>query len=294
MTVMSPTSLLMIAIAAVTALAALNPRVLRSKRWRATVTPLASIIGSGFLVVVPILAHAAGNWAWLAMTALCAAAYMFGAVVRHNIAVVEPLLENGAPRSLRLLEGFSNLALTFAYFVSVAYYLNLFAAFGLRSFDITDPAWVRIASTGVIALIGLAFAGIAATGLLADYATFCTPSRVASAREEIERIEAALAELPERQRVAVSMVRMLGLSYPEAAEALENAETPVLTVDLASQQVSLPQGRAWSFEIRPDARESLLNGLDPIDQTLLLKPAIEGFRLDDRQRRPWVYSSVDR
>ena len=155
MTVMSPTSLLMIAIAAVTALAALNPRVLRSKRWRATVTPLASIIGSGFLVVVPILAHAAGNWAWLAMTALCAAAYMFGAVVRHNIAVVEPLLENGAPRSLRLLEGFSNLALTFAYFVSVAYYLNLFAAFGLRSFDITDPAWVRIASTGVIALIGL-------------------------------------------------------------------------------------------------------------------------------------------
>ena len=155
MTVMSPTSLLMIAIAAVTALAALNPRVLRSKRWRATVTPLASIIGSGFLVVVPILAHAAGNWAWLAMTALCAAAYMFGAVVRHNIAVVEPLLENGSPRSLRLLEGFSNLALTFAYFVSVAYYLNLFAAFGLRSFDITDPAWVRIASTGVIALIGL-------------------------------------------------------------------------------------------------------------------------------------------
>ena len=155
MTVMSPTSLLMIAIAAVTALAALNPRVLRSKRWRATVTPLASIIGSGFLVVVPILAHAAGNWAWLAMTALCAAAYMFGAVVRHNIAVVEPLLENGAPRSLRLLEGFSNLALTFAYFVSVAYYLNLFAAFGLRSFDITDPAWVRIASTGVIASIGL-------------------------------------------------------------------------------------------------------------------------------------------
>ena len=155
MTVMSPTSLLMIAIAAVTALAALNPRVLRSKRWRATVTPLASIIGSGFLVVVPILAHAAGNWAWLAMTALCAAAYMFGAVVRHNIAVVEPLLENGTPRSLRLLEGFSNLALTFAYFVSVAYYLNLFAAFGLRSFDITDPAWVRIASTGVIASIGL-------------------------------------------------------------------------------------------------------------------------------------------
>ena len=77
-------------------------------------------------------------------------------------------------------------------------------------------------------------------------------------------------------------------------EALENAETPVITVDLASQQVSLPQGRSWNFEIRPDARESLLNGLDPIDQTLLLKPAIEGFRADDRQRRSWVYSSVDR
>lgn len=77
-------------------------------------------------------------------------------------------------------------------------------------------------------------------------------------------------------------------------EALESAGTPVVTVDLASQQVALPDGRAWTFEIRPEAREALLNGLDPIDQTLLLKDAIEGFRSADRQRRRWVYSSVER
>jgi hypothetical protein len=36
-----------------------SKRILNSRRWRATVTPLASIIGSGFLVAGPILAHAA-------------------------------------------------------------------------------------------------------------------------------------------------------------------------------------------------------------------------------------------
>ena len=77
-------------------------------------------------------------------------------------------------------------------------------------------------------------------------------------------------------------------------EALESAEPPVLTVDLTGQQVSLPDGRAWSFEISPDAREALLNGLDPIDQTLLFKSEIEQFRSEDRNRRPWSYSAVAR
>lgn len=153
--VMHLVTVVMVAVSAIVAFAALRPRLLRNPTWRATVTPLASIIGSGFLVVAPILAHAAGNWAWLAMLVLCLVAYLFGSAIRHNIAVVEPMLDGDAPNHVKLLERTSELALTFAYFISVAYYLNLFAAFGLRSFDITDPAWVRIASTGVIALIGL-------------------------------------------------------------------------------------------------------------------------------------------
>jgi len=41
------------------------------KLLSATATPLASIFGSGFLVIVPILAGAVGPYAWLAMACVC-------------------------------------------------------------------------------------------------------------------------------------------------------------------------------------------------------------------------------
>lgn len=141
-----------------------QPKLLGSPLWRATVTPLASIIGSGFLVAGPILAHVAGHWAWLAMMALCAVGYLFGAVIRHNIAYVELELASHPGRLVQGLEGASGLALSAAYFVSVAYYLNLFAAFGLRLGAIIDPGWIRIAATVVIAAVGIigAFGGLKA------------------------------------------------------------------------------------------------------------------------------------
>jgi len=40
-----------------------SPRLTASPVWRATVTPLASIIGSGFLVSLPLLAHDLGSFA---------------------------------------------------------------------------------------------------------------------------------------------------------------------------------------------------------------------------------------
>lgn len=131
------------------------PRLVRANLWRATVTPLASIIGSGFLVAGPILAHAAGIWAWLAMLSLCGLAYWFGAAIRYNIVHVETQLKENPPTHVLWLERVSELALALAYFVSVAYYLNLFAAFGLRLGEVLDPLWIRIVSTGVIAAIGL-------------------------------------------------------------------------------------------------------------------------------------------
>jgi len=131
------------------------PRLLGSRLWRATVTPLASIVGSGFLVSGPVLAHAAGNFAWLAMLGLCAIAYLFGAAIRFNIFHVEPGLADGPSRIEAGLERASNLALSLAYFVSVAYYLNLFASFGLRLGDVIDPYWTRVVATAVIAGIGI-------------------------------------------------------------------------------------------------------------------------------------------
>lgn len=132
----------------------LQPKVLKSSRWRATVTPLASIIGSGFLVAGPILSHAMGNWAWLGMTFLCGVAYLFGVTIRRNIANVEPLLKDNPPRTLDLLERASNLALSFAYFISVAYYINLLAAFGLRGAGVIDETLTRVIATVIIGALG--------------------------------------------------------------------------------------------------------------------------------------------
>lgn len=132
-----------------------RPRVLHSTSWRATVTPLASIIGSGFLVAGPILGATVGSLAWAAMAFLCAAAYLFGSAIRYNILHVEPQLKAGASPAVRGLERLSELALSLAYFVSVAYYLNLFSAFGLRLFDIVDPHLERLVTTVVIGTIGV-------------------------------------------------------------------------------------------------------------------------------------------
>ncbi|MEZ5898245.1 MAG: hypothetical protein R3D51_02015 [Hyphomicrobiaceae bacterium] len=148
-------SVVAIAVACLVAVVALNPRLMRAPLWRATVTPLASIIGSGFLVAGPILAHATGNWAFLSMAALCVVAYVFGFAIRRNIALVEPLLEGDTPRALLVLERVSEFALAFAYFVSVAYYLNLFAAFVLRGFGIVDEHTTRTVSSAVIIGIGI-------------------------------------------------------------------------------------------------------------------------------------------
>jgi hypothetical protein len=151
---MTPTSIVLLVASVVFAGLFFSPMLLRSRAWRATITPLASIIGSGFLVAGPILAHTSGTRAWAAMLALCALAYLFGAAIRHNIVYIEPLLGNQPPRLVAELERASELALLLAYFVSVTYYLNLFAAFGLRVGNIIDPFWIRVTATAVIVVIG--------------------------------------------------------------------------------------------------------------------------------------------
>lgn len=145
---------IMVIAAAALGVLLLSPPLQRFQFWRATVTPLASIIGSGFLVAGPILAHAAGRLATLTMFGLCAIGYLYGAAVRHNIIHVEPQLDTEDAVAIRRIEYCSDLALSLAYFVSVAYYLNLFSAFGLRGLGVTSPFATRIVATCVIAAVG--------------------------------------------------------------------------------------------------------------------------------------------
>lgn len=70
-------------------------------------------------------------------------------------------------------------------------------------------------------------AGPAADALLACYATIASPSQHAVAKEELARFEAAVQELPENQRDAVTMSRLMGLEYEQIAEQMGMSESSV-------------------------------------------------------------------
>lgn len=66
-----------------------------------------------------------------------------------------------------------------------------------------------------------------AATLLSCYATLGTPSRCASAREELTRLETAVQDLPEAQRDAVTMSRLMGMEYKDIAEVMQTTESAV-------------------------------------------------------------------
>ena len=62
---------------------------------------------------------------------------------------------------------------------------------------------------------------------LEDFLTVCTPSREAMAREELAAVQSALDRLPDEQREAILLSRVLGLSRAEVAEAMGRSEGSV-------------------------------------------------------------------
>jgi hypothetical protein len=62
---------LIILVALATGALLLYLKVANALLWRAAITPLASIIGSGFLVLGPILVASFGQYAPIVMVALC-------------------------------------------------------------------------------------------------------------------------------------------------------------------------------------------------------------------------------
>ncbi|WP_457593730.1 hypothetical protein [Hydrogenimonas sp.] len=126
----------------------------KSGWWAATAIPLASIIGSGFLVVAPILQMSTGNMAVAAMLFLVVLAYMIGSAIRFNIRYVEPkLAADTLHRAPYALEKLSQWALAFAYIVSVTYYLTLFGDFLLRGADMVNPMLSKSVTSAVILFI---------------------------------------------------------------------------------------------------------------------------------------------
>ncbi|WP_323780734.1 hypothetical protein [Thalassovita sp.] len=128
------------------------PRIADARLWRATVTPLASIIGSGFLVLGPILDDSYGLFAPAVMAALCLGAWAFGSAIRFNIARID-LTEEGRSRPEKILEQATSWALSFAYIISVAYYLNLFGAFAVSLTTYNSPTAAKEMTSAVFLLV---------------------------------------------------------------------------------------------------------------------------------------------
>jgi hypothetical protein len=122
-------------------------RFTRSPLWMATLTPLASIIGSGFLIIGPILGAEFGAAAPVAMMVLCVLAYLFGHAIRTNIATAE----NAVPGSIiHRMDNVASWALGLAYIISVTYYLNLFGAFFIDLLPNPNPYLPKVITSAVL------------------------------------------------------------------------------------------------------------------------------------------------
>lgn len=133
--------------------------------WRATITPLASIIGSGFLVVVPLLAHIAGTFSVWAVSLIVLLSLWIGTALRFNIRCA-----NGSETDsilgaynvsvqrkagIKQLERLSDIALAFAYIISIAFYIRLMCGFILTGVAAYTPFNADILATMVLVFIGV-------------------------------------------------------------------------------------------------------------------------------------------
>ena len=123
-------NIMLVVIAAIVLLFMFHPRLTKSESWHATLTPLSSIIGSGFLIIAPLLASLVGTYSPLAVTGIVVLAYAIGDVIRFNIIHAEPLLhDKKAHPVIYKIDLFANTALSFAYVTAVAFYLSLLSSF---------------------------------------------------------------------------------------------------------------------------------------------------------------------
>ena len=145
---------LLLASCAAAALLRFRSRMTKGDLWHATLTPLSSIIGSGFLIMAPLLASIVGPMAPVAILGIVLLAYAIGHVIRFNIMHVEPRLADGRPHmGTREIEHLGNIVLVVAYVIAVAFYLSLLSSFLLGYLGVNDPDLERGLTTAMIVFI---------------------------------------------------------------------------------------------------------------------------------------------
>ena len=81
------------------------------------------------------------------------------------------------------------------------------------------------------------------------------------------------------------------VSEDELEKLMDDAKrgaNATLTVDLEAQTISGPDGGTIHFDIDPDRKHRLLNGIDDIGETLEKAPSIDAFEARVKEQRPWV------
>ena len=152
---------ILVIIAAIGLLCMFHPRLLKNTSWQATLTPLSSIIGSGFLIIAPMLASVIGIYSPIAVTGIVILAYAIGGVIRFNIIHAEPLLhDKDAHPLIYKIDFVANAALALAYVTAVAFYLSLLSSFLLTYLGFVDAYGMERTLTTVIIIF------IAAIGYL--------------------------------------------------------------------------------------------------------------------------------
>ncbi len=76
----------------------------------------------------------------------------------------------------------------------------------------------------------------------------------------------------------------------EYFSAEKNAETYELTINLATQTITDPDGKVQHFEIDAFRKHCLLNGLDDIGLTLQHVQAIKSYEQKRKQQAPWLFT----
>ena len=140
-------STIAIVVSTIAAMILFSHKIRLSSQWRATVTPLASIIGSGFLIVAPLLHSVMGKWALLGMVILSIFAYSLGGIIRFNIRYAEEYISSHEQSKIAKLEVIGQWFLGGAYAISVAFYISLFSAFIFDQIGVTDTTTIKLATT---------------------------------------------------------------------------------------------------------------------------------------------------
>ncbi len=63
-----------------------------------------------------------------------------------------------------------------------------------------------------------------------------------------------------------------------------------LNIDLATQTVTTPSGKAYTFDVDPVRKHNLLNGLDDIGLTMQQQDKIKAFEVKHKQAQPWLFN----